>query len=232
MTLCRSRGEPGRVRHRGEQVQCGVWCSARRLPSSQGLAPETAVCRPVLSQVEGPLQATGPLPRSGGLTSRSLARVNNPGWCTIGRKMSAKTTIAIVCLQLIVIGCAAQRPVLYPNAQLKRVGTSAAEGHVDECMRRADEYVRSGGESDKALEGAGIAAGTGAAVGAAGGAAGGAVVGRAGTWAGIGAASGAAAGATRVAIHEMFRRRGPSPVYRNFVNRCLRDKGYDPIGWQ
>jgi outer membrane lipoprotein SlyB len=125
--------------------------------------------------------------------------------------MNTKTTIAILCLQLIVIGCAAQRPVLYPNAQLHRVGTTAAESDVDECMRRADEYVRSGSESSKALEGAGIGAGTGAA---------------------IGAASGAAAGATRVAIHEMFRKRGPSPVYKNFVNRCLRDKGYDPIGWQ
>lgn len=146
--------------------------------------------------------------------------------------MSAKNTIALLCLQLIVLGCTAQRPVLYPNAQLKRVGTSTADGDIDECMRRADEYVRSGGESNKALESAGIAAGTGAAVGAAGGAAGGAVVGRAGRWAGIGAAGGAAGGATRAVVHEMFSKRGPSPVYRNFVNRCLRDKGYDPIGWQ
>jgi hypothetical protein len=146
--------------------------------------------------------------------------------------MNTKTTIAMLCLQLIVIGCAAQRPVLYPNAQLKRVGTNAAESDVDECMRRADQYVPSGGEGSKALEGAGIRAGTGATVGAVGGAAGGSVVGHAGTGAAIGAASGAAAGATRVAIHEMFRKRGPSPVYKNFVNRCLRDKGYDPIGWQ
>jgi hypothetical protein len=146
--------------------------------------------------------------------------------------MNARTTIAILCLPLIVLGCAAQRPVLYPNAQLKRVGTTAAGRDVDECMKRADEYVRSGGENGKALEGAGIGAGTGAVIGAAGGAAGGAVVGRAGTWAGIGAASGAAGGATRAAVHEMFRKRGPSPVYKNFVNRCLRDQGYDPIGWQ
>jgi hypothetical protein len=41
MTLCRSRGEPGRARHGGEQVQCGLWCSARCLPSSQEFTPET-----------------------------------------------------------------------------------------------------------------------------------------------------------------------------------------------
>ncbi|MGE5303560.1 MAG: hypothetical protein ACM3TN_09550 [Alphaproteobacteria bacterium] len=147
--------------------------------------------------------------------------------------MNTKKNIAILCLQLIVLGCSAQRPVLYPNAQLKRAGPTAAERDVDECMRRADEYVRSGGgENGKALENAGIGAGTGAAIGAAGGAAGGAVVGRAGTWAGIGAASGAAGGATRTVVHEIFRKRGPSPVYKNFVNRCLHDKGYDPIGWQ
>ena len=41
MTLCRSRGEPGRARHESEQVQCRVWCLARRLPFSQVFAPET-----------------------------------------------------------------------------------------------------------------------------------------------------------------------------------------------
>jgi hypothetical protein len=39
MTLCRSRGGPGRARHGGEQVQCRV--SARRLPFSQAFAAQT-----------------------------------------------------------------------------------------------------------------------------------------------------------------------------------------------
>jgi hypothetical protein len=146
--------------------------------------------------------------------------------------MSSKTIVAILCLTWLAFGCSTPRPVLYPNVQLKRVGASVAENDINSCMRQADEYVRSGGGSDKALESAGIGAGTGAAVGAAGGAAGGAVLGRAGVGAAAGAAGGAAAGATRGVVHEMVRNRGPSPVYRNFVNRCLRDKGYDPIGWQ
>jgi hypothetical protein len=41
MTLCRSRREFERVRHRSEQVQCRVWSSARRLPCSQVFAPAT-----------------------------------------------------------------------------------------------------------------------------------------------------------------------------------------------
>jgi hypothetical protein len=148
--------------------------------------------------------------------------------------MKGKITIAMIGFgfQLLVAGCAAQRPVLYPNAQLKRVGASTAERDIDECMTQAEDYVRSGGEAGKTLESAGVSAGTGAAIGAAGGAAGGSVFGHAARGAAAGAAGGAAAGATRAAVHEMFRKRGPSAVYKNYVNRCLRDKGYDPIGWQ
>jgi hypothetical protein len=24
----------------------------------------------------------------------------------------------------------------------------------------------------------------------------------------------------------------PSPIYKRFVERCLRDKGYEPLGWE
>ena len=74
--------------------------------------------------------------------------------------------------------------------------------------------------------------GTRATIGAAAGAAGGAVVGRAGTGAAVGAAGGGAAGVTRGLIHGLKRKQSPSPVYKTFVNRCLREKNYDPIGWQ
>ena len=42
----------------------------------------------------------------------------------------------------------------------------------------------------------------------------------------VGAA--AAAGATR----SLLRVRDPSPVFMNYVNNCLRDKGYQTIGWE
>jgi hypothetical protein len=45
---------------------------------------------------------------------------------------------------------------------------------------------------------------------------------------GVGAAGGAAAGLVTGAI----KASRPSPIYKTFVNRCLTNKGYDPIGWQ
>jgi len=132
---------------------------------------------------------------------------------------------------LILSACSTQRPVLYPNPYLNQVGVETADLDINDCMRRADGYVSSTGGGEKILEGTAIGASTGAVVGGAAGAAGGAVVGRAGTAAAVGAAGGGAAGATRGLIRGLFTKRAPSPVYRNFVNRCLREKGYDPIGW-
>ena len=142
-----------------------------------------------------------------------------------------KNFLAAAIFSLILIACAAQRPILYPNQHLQRVGISAADRDVDECMQRAEEYG-SAGAGTTALEQAGVGGGTRAAIGAAAGAAGGAVVGRAGTGAAVGAAGGGAAGVTRGLIHGLTRKQSPSPVYKTFVNRCLREKNYDPIGWQ
>jgi len=129
-------------------------------------------------------------------------------------------------------GCSTQRPVLYPNEQLKRVGSSVAERDIDECMSQAGEYVASNSRTGSAVQGAANGVATSATIGAAAGGAGGAVVGRAGTGAGIGAASGGAAAATRSLIHGFTGKQDPSPVYKNFVHRCLHNKGYDAIGWQ
>lgn len=128
-------------------------------------------------------------------------------------------------------GCAAQRPVVYPNAQFNRVGSAAAERDIDDCLQRAEAYVSHDGRAERTAEGMATESGTSAAIGAAAGAAGGAVVGRAGTGAAVGAAGGGAAGATRGLIRGLGRKESPPPVFKNFVNRCLRDKGYDPIGW-
>jgi len=142
-----------------------------------------------------------------------------------------KYFLAAVLFPLTLISCASQRPILYPNQHLQRVGNSAADRDVNECMQRAEEYVSSGAGKE-ALEQAAVDGATGAAVGAAAGAAGGAVLGRAGTAAAVGAAGGGAAGVTRGIIHGLTRKQRPSPVYKSFVNRCLREKNYDPIGWQ
>jgi outer membrane lipoprotein SlyB len=121
-------------------------------------------------------------------------------------------------------GCATQRPVLYPNAKYNQVGPEIAQRDVDDCIRLAEQHgvSHSGGEK-VARSGA-----EGAAVGGAAGAAAGAVRGNIGESAAVGAAAGAAAAATRGAIHSSEL----GSVYRGFVQRCLRERGYDVIGWK
>ena len=46
-----------------------------------------------------------------------------------------------------------------------------------------------------------------------------------------GAAVGAAIGGTAGAVRGAFRN-DVNPTYKNFVQRCLHDRGYDVIGWQ
>ena len=54
------------------------------------------------------------------------------------------------------------------------------------------------------------------------------MTGNIGKGAGIGGAAGAAGGLVR-GISQSSK---PSQVYKNFVSRCLREKGYEPVGWQ
>lgn len=122
-----------------------------------------------------------------------------------------------------ITGCAGPKPVLYPNDHLHAVGREVAEEDIADCMDRATADIGRGRQGE-AVGGAA----TGSATGAAAGAAGGAVVGRAGRWAAIGAASGAASGFVR----GFFRSREPDATYRSYVNRCLGDLGYDPVGWR
>jgi hypothetical protein len=128
-------------------------------------------------------------------------------------------------LGLGLAGCAGPAPVLYPNNHLQAVGQAAAERDIADCRRMADQAGadRGTGQGEAAAGGA-VAGG---AIGGAAGAAGGAIAGAAGTGAAIGAASGAAAGLVR----SLFRSDGPSQAYRNVVDRCLRERGYEPVGW-
>ena len=77
--------------------------------------------------------------------------------------------IVSVFVLLIYAGCATQRPVLYPNEQLQRVGSSVADDAINECMRRAEEYVASNGQTGRSVQGAANEAATSATIGAAAG---------------------------------------------------------------
>jgi hypothetical protein len=142
--------------------------------------------------------------------------------------MKIRLHLILVPLMLAVaqlVACAGPKPVLYPNTHLQQVGEEVAEKDVAECEELAKNYVS---ESNAEKKVAGQTA-MGGAIGAAGGAVGGAIAGNVG----LGAAIGAAVGATQGLLRGIFgaSQDKPSPVFQNFVNRCLKERGYEPMGW-
>ena len=132
--------------------------------------------------------------------------------------------ICLALVGLMMSGCGAKRPVLYPNAYFEQAGPEAAKADIQACMQLAEEHVGSSRGGQVAKRGA-----KGAAVGAAAGAAVTAVLGGdVGKSAAAGAAGGGAGGATA----GLFDAAEPEPVFRGFVEKCLQDKGYQVIGWK
>ena len=122
--------------------------------------------------------------------------------------------VAAGVVAVVLAGCAAQRPVLSPNAKYKQAGPEAARRDVDGCMRLAEQSgsLRGSGEKAGSRDARDtIASGASAAVGAA----------MYGDTVEERPAARAAAGSTT----------GDTP-YRDFVQRCLRERGYDVIDWQ
>ena len=132
------------------------------------------------------------------------------------------TLLVLVCTAAA--GCASKRPVLYPNAQYRSAGVEVRQADIDTCMVEAETGV---GDKNAAAETAGhtaVGAGTGAAVGAVGGA----ISGGAGTGAAVGAATGGMLGL----FGGLWRTRDHDPIYMAYVETCLREKGYQPLGWR
>lgn len=137
--------------------------------------------------------------------------------------MNPLRCFALVLGLSLLAGCAGPRPVLYPNAQLQQAGPERVQGDISACMDYAKQYVHDHPE----VRAVGRAA-TSAAIGGATGAVGGAILGRPGT----GAAFGAATAATASFMRSLFTMNDLSPVERSYTNQCLRERGYEPIGWQ
>lgn len=145
-----------------------------------------------------------------------------PGGIDVLKRLSALLLPIVVVWAMA--GCTTQRPVLYPNYHLRMVGSEVAEEDIDACMALARQYGADEGKGEEIAKGTAA----GAAVGGATGAAVGAVVGNLGKGAAAGAAGGAAGALTRGVI----RSGEPDAVFRQFVERCLREKGYEPVGWR
>ena len=125
------------------------------------------------------------------------------------------------------LGCAGPKPILYPNAHYEYVGERVAKIDIEGCRDRADAAGAHRDPSKVTRTARSTAAG--GAIGGAAGAAGGAVIGHAGRGAGFGAASGAAAALMRSLF---FQRPTTSHAHIAYVDRCLQDLGYEPVGWQ
>ena len=135
-----------------------------------------------------------------------------------------KLPVHILCCAFLFSACATSQPILYPNEQAQEVGDEQVRRDIDECIKLAkDSGAASSGATETAKETAGSAT-----EGAATGAATGAVTGNAGTAAAVGAIS---RGMSRF-FSGMRSNKGPSPAYKEIVERCLVDKGYEPVGWK
>ncbi|MDQ3059241.1 MAG: glycine zipper family protein [Pseudomonadota bacterium] len=124
-------------------------------------------------------------------------------------------------------GGASARPVLYPNATLSRIGTAQGQAQVNACMARAQA---SGLAPTLATNEVGRRAGEGAAVAGVASAIGALITGRGSDVLRAGA-TGAAVGGSAGAVSGAFHNGKPNAVYRNFVQRCLGEQGFDVIGW-
>ncbi len=132
-----------------------------------------------------------------------------------------------LCLMLPVLAaCGTPKPILYPNAHYQQAGPAEAQDDIEQCSQMAQEAGANPARGKTGQMAGGTVAG--GAIGSAAGAVGGAIVGRPGRGAMIGAASGATGGFLR----SLFRRSPPSDAYKQFVNRCLRERGYEPVGWE
>lgn len=132
-------------------------------------------------------------------------------------------SIIILCL-LTATGCSSKKPILYPNAAFHKASGETPEQAIANCVQLAKDSGTHSSRMSETSQRAAASTATGAASGA--------VIGAISGGAGRGAAMGAVGGLTAGLLHTLFSASEPDPVHKRFVEQCLRDKGYQPIGWQ
>jgi hypothetical protein len=132
--------------------------------------------------------------------------------------------LAILSAALVLGACATSAPVVYPQA-------SAAPARValdtEQCRRQATEAVGLNGRDAGTLARDAGKAGT---VGFVAGAVGSLVAGSKDAW---NKARGAAAGgASGIATKVLLEWNEPDKVHQEFVERCMKRRGHDVLGWR
>jgi hypothetical protein len=125
--------------------------------------------------------------------------------------------VALLLAAVIAAGCASQ-PVVYGGGDI-------AQADIDACKRLASAAGANSGKTRRAARKTAV----GAAMGGAAGGIWGAIRGERDV--GNRAAAGAAAGAAVGLIGAAAESTEPSGTFRAYVDRCLRERGYDVVGW-
>jgi hypothetical protein len=144
------------------------------------------------------------------------------------RRAAVRTVTWVVLLMAGGVACAGPEPILRSNDRLLLYGKELAAQEIEACRAKAERTGLQHGtnRSGNAAGGATVGAIGGAAVGASAGLVGGA------TGVGIGAGAGAVVGGLLGMIAGAYKPLNPDPQFTAFVERCLREKGYDVSGWQ
>ena len=155
-------------------------------------------------------------------------------WTSIQFVNRVKTACCLLCIASLaaagISGCATKpkQPVLYPNYHLKQVGAQKAQQDIAACFslaRSSSVNQRKDGDIGRKTVG-------GAAIGGTSAAAWGAVRDNHNHDVGNRALAGAAAGAAAGLVSGGLKMTETSPLFMNFVNKCLSAKSYSVIGWQ
>jgi outer membrane lipoprotein SlyB len=142
--------------------------------------------------------------------------------------MNKHAAVLTFCWAILLVGCAAPvaKPAFYPNAHFQRVGPAQAQADAQFCANLAQQSeVRSVNKVDAGRAAAAGAAGVGTA-----GVVGSLLSGQKPDLKNI-AAGAAAVGAGGAAATAAAQSVGGSPIYRQFVQQCLAERGYQVIGW-
>ena len=129
---------------------------------------------------------------------------------------------------LAVVACAGPEPILKSTTYLQLHGKDQAEREAAVCGLKAERSGLAHGTNRSGNVGAGATLGLigGAAVGASAGLVGGP------TGIAIGAAAGGAVGTVLGLLAGTYKPVQPGQEYAAFVERCLKEKGYETEGWQ
>jgi hypothetical protein len=137
--------------------------------------------------------------------------------------MDCRRVVALALASVLACGCATPRVALYPDDRYRSLPKETVQKDVDDCEAKAKEFVKSHkGEivAQHTFGGAFFGAFLGLIVGAFTGDYGRAI------------AEGAALGAASGLVGGAIKANSPEGVHRKFVEYCLMDKGYKPMGWK